>query len=115
MGSILGPAQWVKDLALLKLWLRSRLWLGSDPWPRGSICLRAAKKKCKRKKKRTTAAAWVSQIQSLVQELPYVIGEGIKNKTKQKLRYIKKDVLSFFGGCLCLFRAAPMTHEGSQA
>ena len=26
-------AQWIKDLALLQLWLR----LGSDPWPRNSI------------------------------------------------------------------------------
>ena len=25
--------QWVKDLALLQLWHRLRLWCGSDPWP----------------------------------------------------------------------------------
>ena len=34
-------AQRVKDPVLL--WLRSQLRLGSDPWPRNSICLRAAK------------------------------------------------------------------------
>ena len=32
-GSILHLAQWVRDLALLQLWLGSKLWLGSDPWP----------------------------------------------------------------------------------
>ena len=37
MGLIPGPAQWIKDLVL------PQLWLGSDPWPRSSICLRAAK------------------------------------------------------------------------
>ena len=68
------------------------------PGPGAPYAAGQPKKNVKEKKKRTTAAAWVSQIQSLVQELPYVIGEGIKNKTKQKLRYIKKDVLSFFGG-----------------
>ena len=25
--------QWAKDLALLQLWCRSRLWRGFDPWP----------------------------------------------------------------------------------
>ena len=45
VGSIPGPAQWVKDLVLQQLWLSSRLWLGSDPWPGSSICYQAAKKK----------------------------------------------------------------------
>ena len=36
-------AQWVKDLVLPQLWLRSRLHLGSDPWPRNSICHGVAK------------------------------------------------------------------------
>ena len=43
-GSIPGPAQEVKDLGLPQLWLRLQLWLGSDPWPGSSICLRAAEK-----------------------------------------------------------------------
>ena len=43
-GSILGPTQWVKDTALPQLWLRLKLRLGFDPWPRNSICLWAAKK-----------------------------------------------------------------------
>ena len=39
-----GLAQWVKDPVFLQLLLRLRLWLGSDPWPKNSICRRAAKK-----------------------------------------------------------------------
>ena len=46
-GSIPGLAQWVKALALLPLCC-SQLWLGSDPWPRNSVCCRAAKKKKKK-------------------------------------------------------------------
>ena len=47
-GSIPGPAQQVKDLALLQLRLS-----GSDliPWPKSSICHGAAKKKKERGKK----------------------------------------------------------------
>ena len=40
-----GPAQWVKDPALLQLWHRRQLQLGSDPWPKRSMCGKAAKKK----------------------------------------------------------------------
>ena len=40
VGSIPSPAQWVKDLVLLQLQLRS----GSDTWPGNSVCCRAAKK-----------------------------------------------------------------------
>ena len=29
-----NPAQWVKDQALLQLWLRSQMPLGFNPWPR---------------------------------------------------------------------------------
>ena len=49
-GSIPGLAQWVKDplLLQLQLQLRSRLRLGSDPWPGNSICHGAAKKKKKK-------------------------------------------------------------------
>ena len=43
-GSTLGPVQWVKDLALPQLWLRSQLQLRSDPWPGNSICHGAARK-----------------------------------------------------------------------
>ena len=42
-GSIPGPAQWVKDLALLQLRLWSQLHFGSDSWPGNSICCRASK------------------------------------------------------------------------
>ena len=35
-GSEPGPAQWVKDLALLQLWCRSQLHLRFDPWSRNS-------------------------------------------------------------------------------
>ena len=41
-GSIPGPAQWVKDPALLQLWH------GSDPQPGNSICHGVAKKKEKK-------------------------------------------------------------------
>jgi len=34
-----------KDPALLKLWYRSKLQLGSDPWPGNSICCWTAKNK----------------------------------------------------------------------
>ena len=44
-GSIPSPAQWVKDLVLSKLQCSSQLWLGSDPWPRNSICHGVAKKR----------------------------------------------------------------------
>ena len=48
-GSIPSSAQWVKDLALPWLWLRSQLWLNSDPWPGNSICSWAAKKENKKR------------------------------------------------------------------
>ena len=43
VGLIPGLAQWLKDPAFLQLWLKSRLWLRYDPWPRSSICYGAAK------------------------------------------------------------------------
>ena len=39
-GSIPGPAQWVKALVLLQLRCRLQRWLGSDPWPKNSVCCR---------------------------------------------------------------------------
>ena len=50
--SIPNRTQWVKDPALPQLWYRLQMWLGSDPWPRNSICRRVAKKKKKKKKDR---------------------------------------------------------------
>lgn len=35
-----GLAQWVKDLA----WPQLQLWLGSDSWPRNSVCCGTARK-----------------------------------------------------------------------
>ena len=43
-GSIPGLAQWVKDLVLLQLQLRSQLELRSGPWPGNSIGHESAKK-----------------------------------------------------------------------
>ena len=51
-GLISGPAQWVKDLALLYLQCRLQLRLRSDPWL-GNICRGVAKKE--KGKKETTA------------------------------------------------------------
>ena len=47
-----GWAQSVKDLALPQLWHRLQLQLGSDPWPRNSICHGAAKKGGEKKEER---------------------------------------------------------------
>ena len=41
-------AWWVNDPVSLQLQLRLQLQLESDPWPRNSICRRAAKKKKER-------------------------------------------------------------------
>ena len=49
-----SPAQWVKDLALLELWLRSQLWLRSDPLLWGG-----QKKKKKIKKKFSNMPHWL--------------------------------------------------------
>ena len=43
-GWLPGPAQWVMDLALLQLRLRSQLWLRSDPRSGHFMCRGAAKK-----------------------------------------------------------------------
>ena len=43
-GLICSLAQWVKDPSLLQLWLGLQLRLRCDPWPRMSICHKAAKK-----------------------------------------------------------------------
>ena len=42
----------LKDSSLPKLRLRLQQQRGFDPWPRNSICYRAAKKKKKKKKKK---------------------------------------------------------------
>ena len=45
-------AWWVKGYqALLQLWRRSQLWLGSHPWARNSICKGRPKKKERERKK----------------------------------------------------------------
>ena len=43
-GSIPRQVEWVKDLALLQVWLRLQPRLRSDLWLENSICHRAAKK-----------------------------------------------------------------------
>ena len=49
-GSIPGPAQWVKDPALLQLWCRSQVWLAFDPWPGNFHMPRVRPKKEKQEK-----------------------------------------------------------------
>ena len=43
-----GPEQWVKDLALLQLWLRLKLWLGFDTWRKNFIMLQMQTEKKKK-------------------------------------------------------------------
>ena len=50
-GSIPSPAQCIRNLASQHLWLSSRLQLSSDPWPKSSMCLRAAKNEGEKNKK----------------------------------------------------------------
>lgn len=45
-------SEWVQDLALPQLRLRSRLWLGFDPRPKNSICHGAVKIKKKKQGKK---------------------------------------------------------------
>lgn len=45
-------AQWVRDLALVQLQLRSQPWHGFDPWTRNSMCHWVAKKGEGKKKKK---------------------------------------------------------------
>lgn len=42
----------LKDTVLPQPEHRSQVWLGSDPWPRSSICQRAAKKKNEKERKK---------------------------------------------------------------
>lgn len=41
----------LKDPALLQLWHRLQVWFRSDPWPKKSMCHRAAQKGKERKKR----------------------------------------------------------------
>ena len=50
-GLIPSLAQWVQDLAMPQVWCRSKLQVGSDPWPGNSICRRVAKKEREKIKK----------------------------------------------------------------
>ena len=53
-GLVPGLAQWVKDPVLPQQWLRSQLFLGSDPWPGNSICCRVGKNE----EKKATKLEW---------------------------------------------------------
>ena len=57
-GLIPSPAQQVKDLVLLQLWLRSQPQLRSETWPRNSTWCRAAKKEEKKQKTKN----WIHDI-----------------------------------------------------
>ena len=48
---VLARHSGLKDLAFLQLQCRLQLWLGSDPWPRNSICRGMTKKKKKKKRR----------------------------------------------------------------
>ena len=68
-GSIPTLAQWVKDLVLSQLQLRSQLQLGSDPWPRHSICPGEGEKK----KKASAAASWLDDLGLVTSPLNFLI------------------------------------------
>ena len=57
-----GLVQWFKDLLMLQQWLRSRLQLGSDPWPGNSICHRVAKKKKRKQKTKNNTYQYIRTI-----------------------------------------------------
>ena len=71
-GSVPGPARWVEDLVLLQLWLRSQLRLGSDLWPRTSICCGAAKNKQTNKK----TLWWISTLPNIKPPIWYVASDS---------------------------------------
>ena len=67
VGSTLGLSQWVKDLVLPQLQFQWQLWLGSDPWPRNSICCGPKKRREEKKKKKTpTSFTWWPMTRQLV-------------------------------------------------
>ena len=66
----------LKDPALPQLWLKSWLQLGSDPWPRNSICHREAKDERQKNPKPTKQQQ---------QKKPETRGEGQKKKKKKIL------------------------------
>ena len=61
---IIGVSAWpghsrLKDLALLHLWQRFQLWLGSDHWPRNSICCETGQPKKKNKFRKTYSVLYL--------------------------------------------------------
>ena len=56
IGSILSPAQWVKGSGV------ATAVVGSDPWPRNSICCGVAKKIKKKKKGVPVVAQWLMNL-----------------------------------------------------
>ena len=68
-------AEWVKDLELLQLWHRSKLWLGFDPWPRNFHVpwVQPKKKEKKKEKKVLIRTIYFTSIRKA----------KIKDKTKQ--------------------------------
>ena len=70
-----NQAEWVKDLELLQLWHRSKLWFGFVPWPRifHVPWVQPKKKEKKKKKKAGIKTIYFTSIRKA----------KIKDKTKQ--------------------------------
>ena len=65
-SSITAQHSELKDPALLQLWHKSRLWLGSDPWPRNSTsCWAARKENNNNNLEVPTMAKWVKNLTSV--------------------------------------------------
>ena len=66
-GSILHPAQWVKDTMLSQLKHRSQLQLSSYPWPRKLHMLQGGQKRKKQKQKTNICGTnkWVNEVLQL--------------------------------------------------
>ena len=84
-SSIPSQEQWVKDLALPKQWHKSKMWLGSDPWPR-NFNMSWVKPKTEGKKKETEVVGGKILYRKL--NLKRAPGESIISNTRNFSEFI---------------------------